>query len=167
VERVTGSDFVNDVTTDSRARHIRHYFYGTSPESVSRAAAKAAQIFGPDAVAGWHSPPFREAGALEDRGILDDILATRPDVIWVSLSTPKQEYWMANHASSFPGTILVGIGATLDFFAGAKARAPVILQRLGLEWLFRIFQEPKRLWPRYRRVIPGMLKVLIYVLVKR
>ena len=89
------------------------------------------------------------------------------DVVWVGLSTPKQEYWMANHAHLFPRTMLVGVGGALDFFAGLQRRAPAWMQSAGLEWLFRLAQEPQRLWPRYRQVVPGMLRIMIAEAVHR
>jgi N-acetylglucosaminyldiphosphoundecaprenol N-acetyl-beta-D-mannosaminyltransferase len=161
VQKVTGSDFFDDIYADPRARRIRHYFYGGSKETTCRVAARAAKILGADAIAGWHAPPIRPVGALEDASVLDQIAATHPDVIWIGLSTPKQEYWMANHAERFPNAIAVGIGAKFDFFSGDKKRAPKLIQYIGLEWLFRIIQEPKRLGPRYRMVLPGMMKIMI------
>ncbi len=161
VQKVTGPDFFNDIVGDPRACRIRHYFYGGCPETTSRVAARAAKLLGKGAIAGWHAPPLRPAGAIEDVYVLDQIAAARPNVIWVGLSTPKQEYWMANHVAHFPNTVLVGIGATFDYFAQVKRRAPVFAQRIGCEWLYRLFYEPRRLWPRYKRVVPGMLKVLI------
>jgi N-acetylglucosaminyldiphosphoundecaprenol N-acetyl-beta-D-mannosaminyltransferase len=160
VKRVTGIDFMRDVLHDTRARQIRHFFYGGPKETASCVATKAAEILGEAAVAGWHAPPINPPGVIESQSVIAQIAATRPDVIWVSLSTPKQEYWMANHATYFPNAVLIGIGAAADFFSGAKQRAPLLVQKLGFEWLFRILQEPKRLWPRYRRVVPGMLKII-------
>ena len=167
VERVTGVDFVQDITRDPRARHIRHYFYGGRPENTSRIAAWATDLLGRGAIAGWHAPPFRPPGALEDKAVLSQIAAAQPDVIWVGLSTPKQEYWMANHAAHFPHTIFVGIGAAFDFIAGTQRRAPAMIQRLGCEWLFRLIQEPQRLSPRYLRVVPRMLKIMIAEMMHR
>ncbi len=161
VARVAGSDFIKDVLGDPRARTIRHYFYGGAPEPAQRIVAKATQVLGPAAIAGWYSPPMREAGALEEPEVIAQIVAARPDVIWVGLSTPKQEYWMANHVRHFPGTMLVGIGAALDTFAGLQPRAPAWMRSAGLEWLYRLAQEPQRLWPRYSRVVPAMLRIMI------
>jgi N-acetylglucosaminyldiphosphoundecaprenol N-acetyl-beta-D-mannosaminyltransferase len=167
VKRVPGAEFVDNVMRDPRARRIRHYFYGGQTENTSRAVTRATDLLGIDAISGWHSPPFRPAGTIEDTSILAQIAATQPDVIWVGLSTPKQEYWMANHSVYFPRTIFVGVGAVFDFFGGTQKRAPVIVQRIGFEWLFRLIQEPKRLWPRYRRVVPGMLRILIAEAMRR
>ena len=161
VKRVSGPDFFDSVAHDLRGSRIRHYFYGGQPESTSRVVARATELLGVDAISGWHCPPFRPAGAIEDDSVIAEIVAARPDVIWVCLSTPKQEYWMANHTAHFPKTMLVGIGAAFDFFAGVQPRAPETIQKMGFEWLYRLIKEPKRLWPRYRRVVPGMLKILI------
>ena len=159
-KRVTGAEFVKSVMHDTRTSSLRHYFYGGQPNTTSRVVARATELLGPDAIAGWHCPPLRKAGIIEDPMVVKRIAETKPDIIWVGLSTPKQEYWMANHAKLFPRTLLVGVGAAFDFFAGVQSRAPKTVQKLGFEWLFRLMKEPRRLWPRYRRVVPGMLKVL-------
>jgi len=161
VKRIPGTEFFDTVMHDLRASRIRHYFYGGQPESTSRVVEQVTKLLGVGAIAGWHCPAFRPVGALEDDSVIGRIVAARPDVIWVGLSTPKQEYWMANHAAHFPRSILVGVGAAFDFFAGAQSRAPEAVQKLGFEWLFRLIKEPKRLWPRYRRVVPGMLKIIV------
>ena len=161
VGRVPGTEFVSGVMRDPRGRRIRHYFYGGQTENTSRVVARATELLGADAIVGWHCPPFLPVGTIEDERILAKIAKTQPDVIWVGLSTPKQEYWMANHAAYFPKTILVGIGAAFDFFAGVQTRAPSIIQRVGFEWLFRVVQEPQRLGPRYSRVVPAMVRIMI------
>ena len=88
------------------------------------------------------------------------IAASRPHVIWVGLGLPKQEYWMARYSAEFPGAIMVGVGAAFDWFAGMQPRAPKWLQLLGLEWAHRVASEPKRLWPRYREVVPKALGIM-------
>ena len=167
VQRVPGVEFIDSVMRDPRARRIRHYFYGGQMENTPRVVARATELLGTEAIAGWHSPPFRPAGTIEDASVLAQIAATQPDVIWVGLSTPKQEYWMANHAVYFPRAILVGVGAAFDYFIGVQTRAPAFVQRIGFEWLFRVIREPKRLWPRYRRVVPAMLRILIAEAMRR
>ena len=152
---------------DPRARGVRHAFYGGNPESARHIVARAEQRLGAQAIAGWHAPPLREAGAIEDASVIERIAATAPDVIWVGLGAPKQEYWMANHARHFPNTVLVGAGAALDFFADLRSRAPVWMQSAGLEWLFRLSREPQRLWPRYRKTVPGMLRIMIAEAIRR
>jgi N-acetylglucosaminyldiphosphoundecaprenol N-acetyl-beta-D-mannosaminyltransferase len=159
IRRVTAPDFFETVMRDPRAAGIRHYFYGGSPETVERIAARATKMLGEGAVAGWHSPPMRPAGAMEDDAVIEDIAARAPHVIWVGLGLPKQEYWMENHARRLPASLLLGVGAAFDWFAGVQPRAPKLLQSLGLEWAHRVASEPKRLWPRYRKVVPQAMRI--------
>ena len=167
VKRVSGPEFFSSVIQDPRSRHLRHFFYGGLPKSTLLLVNRVREKLGDEALVGLYCPPFREVGAREAQSVLAKIQDAKPDVIWVALSTPKQEYWMANHAAFFPNSILVGVGAAFDFYAGIQPRAPGILQRTGLEWLFRLFQEPRRLWPRYRRVVPAMLRVMMMEAVAR
>ena len=159
IRRVTAPDFFETVMRDPRAAGVRHYFYGGSPETVERIATRAKDMLGEGAVAGWRSPPMRAAGAMEDDAVLEEIAASAPHVIWVGLGLPKQEYWMENHVARLPGSLLLGVGAAFDWFAGVQPRAPKLLQSLGLEWAHRVASEPKRLWPRYRKVVPSAMRI--------
>ena len=138
VSRVCGSDFFSGVLQDPRSRNLRHYFYGGLPNSTLLLVNQVREKLGGEALAGSHCPPFREPGAQEVHSVITKIQDARPDVIWVGLSTPKQEYWMANHTALFPNSILVGVGAAFDFYAGIQPRAPSAFQGAGLEWLFRL-----------------------------
>jgi N-acetylglucosaminyldiphosphoundecaprenol N-acetyl-beta-D-mannosaminyltransferase len=108
-------------------------------------------------VAGTLCPPFRPLTTDEDRAQVDAINAARPDIVWVGLSTPKQERWMADHLGRIEAPVLIGVGAAFDFLAGTKRQAPRWIQRNGLEWLFRLCSEPRRLWRRYAYIVPGFL----------
>jgi N-acetylglucosaminyldiphosphoundecaprenol N-acetyl-beta-D-mannosaminyltransferase len=167
VERCSGSDFFCNVVRDPRAARLRHYFYGGQEDTTARVVARVSELLGKEAIAGWHCPPIRAAGEPEKISVITNIAARSPDVIWVGLSTPKQEYWMANHTAYFRESLLVGIGAAFDFFAGVRSRAPRIVQHLGFEWLFRLTTEPKRLWPRYKEVVPAMLRIFVIEAVRR
>jgi N-acetylglucosaminyldiphosphoundecaprenol N-acetyl-beta-D-mannosaminyltransferase len=160
VKRVHGHDFLEGVVRDQRAAGLRHYFYGSKPEVLSKMMLRATIILGHAAIVGSYSPPFRQLGALEDASVIAKIEAAKPDVIWIGLGLPKQEYWIANHMNDFPGSVLVGVGAAFDLFAGVYSRAPQHLQKIGLEWFVRLLQEPRRLWPRYSHVIPRMLGIM-------
>jgi N-acetylglucosaminyldiphosphoundecaprenol N-acetyl-beta-D-mannosaminyltransferase len=160
VRRVTAPDFLACALADERARGVRHYFYGGTPGTLQQILARAAERAGATAIAGGWSPPLRYAGAPESPEVLAKIDAAQPDIIWVGLGLPKQEYWMARHAERFPRTVMVGIGAAFDWFAGTQPRAPSALQGLGLEWAFRLACEPRRLWPRYRSVVPRALALM-------
>lgn len=160
VRRVTAPDFLEAVIRDPRGCYLRHFFYGGAPKTLERIVARATQIVGASAIAGSYSPPIRPAGAAEDPAVLAQITESRPHIIWVGLGLPKQEYWMARYSAEFPGAIMVGVGAAFDWFAGVQPRAPKWLQLLGLEWAHRVASEPKRLWPRYREVVPKALGIM-------
>lgn len=159
ISRVTAPDFFETVMADPRARTIRHYFYGASPKTIEKIAQRALSMVGEQAVAGWYSPPMRAAGAMEEPEKIAEILATKPDVIWVGLGLPKQEYWMANHTALFPNSLMLGVGAAFDWFAGVTPRAPRYVQAIGMEWVHRVVSEPKRVGPRYARLIKPGLKI--------
>ena len=159
VRRVTAPDFLEAVMRDHRGRYLRHYFYGAAEPTLERIATRAATLVGANAVVGAFSPPIRPPGAPEDEPVLERIAEARPHVIWVGLGWPKQEYWMARYHTRFPA-VMVGVGAAFDWFAGVQPRAPKWLQLLGLEWAHRVASEPKRLWPRYREIVPKALGIM-------
>jgi N-acetylglucosaminyldiphosphoundecaprenol N-acetyl-beta-D-mannosaminyltransferase len=105
-------------------------------------------------IAGRHCPPFRPLSESELQAVADDIDASGADVVWVGLGVPKQEKWMAAMRDRLSAPVLVGVGAAFDFHAGVVPQAPNGLQRFGMEWLFRLVQEPRRLWRRYARYNP-------------
>jgi N-acetylglucosaminyldiphosphoundecaprenol N-acetyl-beta-D-mannosaminyltransferase len=105
-------------------------------------------------IAGGHAPPFRPLTPDEEDEVVADIERARPDVVWVGLGVPKQEKWMARMRPRLSAPVLVGVGAAFDFHAGLVPQAPAHMQRLGLEWLFRLIQEPRRLWRRYLHYNP-------------
>src|SRR5262249_30961123 len=100
-------------------------------------------------------PPFRSPTPKEEAAIIKVINAADPDILWVGLSTPKQEYWMAEHRFCIKTPVMIGVGAAFDFLAGTKRQAPPWMQKSGLEWLFRLVSEPRRLWRRYSFIVPS------------
>lgn len=154
VERVYGPDLMLALCGRPPIEARRHFFYGAS-ESVLRALKERLQARFPGLqVAGSCAPPFRALTPEEDREVVQRITQAEPDVVWVGLSTPKQERWMAEHVGQIPGAVLIGVGAAFDFHAGTKRQAPRWMQRSGLEWLFRLLSEPRRLGRRYLINIP-------------
>ena len=149
VERVYGPDLMLACCQASVAKGYRHFFYGGDAGVPERLAARLQERFPGLAIAGTWSPPFRELTAAEERSMLDRIAAAQPDIVWVGLSTPKQERWMARYVGRLPVPVLIGVGAAFDLHAGLKKQAPRWMQRSGLEWLFRLSTEPRRLWRRY------------------
>jgi N-acetylglucosaminyldiphosphoundecaprenol N-acetyl-beta-D-mannosaminyltransferase len=147
--RVCGSDLLDAMCALSAKRGHRHYFYGGSPQVVERLVQRMTQRHPGFVVAGYHSPPFRALSEEEDAAEISAINATRPDFVWIGLGMPKQEKWMVSHLGRIHATALLGVGAAFDFHAGVKSRAPLWIQRLGFEWLFRLASEPRRLAHRY------------------
>lgn len=127
----------------------RHFFYGGAPGVADDLAQKFATRHREITVAGTYCPPFRELTAEEDRQIVELIERARPDIVWVGLSTPKQERWMFEHRGRLNAPVLVGVGAAFDFHTGRRSQAPIWMREHGLEWLFRLVREPRRLWRRY------------------
>jgi N-acetylglucosaminyldiphosphoundecaprenol N-acetyl-beta-D-mannosaminyltransferase len=154
VERVYGPDLMLACCSRSLERGYRHYLYGGGPGVPERLAERLRQRFPGISIVGCHSPPFRPLTATEDAAIVRQINEARPDIVWVSLSTPKQERWMATHRSPLLAPVMIGVGAAFDMHAGLKPQAPRWMQRSGLEWLFRLLSEPRRLWRRYLRNNP-------------
>lgn len=154
VERVYGPDLMLALCERSPARGYRHFFYGASPDVLARLTARIAARYPGLDVAGAYAPPFRPLTPEEDEEVVRRIREARPDVVWVGLSTPKQEHWMATHVERLGGPVLIGVGAAFDFHAGTKRQAPRWMQRNGLEWCFRLLSEPRRLYRRYLVNIP-------------
>jgi len=151
VTRVYGPDLMLACCQASVARGYRHYFYGGAPGVAERLSERLKARFPGLQVVGTYSPPFRPDVSLEDTAVMDRINAAGADMVWVGLSTPKQEVWMYQHRPHLTAPVLIGVGAAFDFHAGVKRQAPRWMQRSGLEWLFRLTQEPRRLWRRYSR----------------
>jgi N-acetylglucosaminyldiphosphoundecaprenol N-acetyl-beta-D-mannosaminyltransferase len=152
--RVYGPDLMPAVCELAAAEGWRVYFYGSAPGVPEEVAKRLQDRFPGLQVAGTCSPPFRPLTPEEDAEIVDAINRAEPHVVWVGLSTPKQERWMAAHRSQLGAPVLIGVGAAFDQWAGLVRRAPRWIQRAGLEWAFRIMKEPRRLWRRYFDAIP-------------
>ena len=132
----------------SEKRGYRHYFYGSTPETLDKLRGILEKEHPDIQICGMYSPPFRTLSPQEDEDIVDMINAAKPDIVWIGLGAPKQENWMAKHEGRI-NAVMVGVGAGFDYFAGNIKRAPMIMQQLSLEWLYRLVQEPKRLYKRY------------------
>lgn len=149
VSRVYGPDLMLALCRQSVGRGDRHYFYGGAPRVADRLAQVMQTRFPGLQVAGAYSPPFRPLTPEEDAQIIDQINKAAPDIVWVGLGTPKQDLWMAAHRPALDASVLIGVGAAFDFHTGRIPQAPRWMQTRGLEWLFRLWQEPRRLWYRY------------------
>jgi N-acetylglucosaminyldiphosphoundecaprenol N-acetyl-beta-D-mannosaminyltransferase len=147
--RVCGTDLLIAMCERSSRRGHRHFFYGGSPHVVETLVARLKHRFPGLTIAGYRSPPFRPMTKEEDAADVRAINETRPDFVWVGLGMPKQEKWMVQHVGKIQAAALLGIGAAFDFVAETTPRAPIWMQRVGLEWLFRLMTEPRRLAHRY------------------
>jgi N-acetylglucosaminyldiphosphoundecaprenol N-acetyl-beta-D-mannosaminyltransferase len=153
--RVYGPDLMRLLTARSRLRGYRQFYYGGGEGVADKLREVLARQYCNLECVGAICPPFRDLSAEEDESIVKAINAARPDIVWVGLSTPKQELWMATHVGRVEAPVMIGVGAAFDFLAGVKRQAPRWMQRSGLEWLFRLSSEPRRLWRRYAFIVPG------------
>lgn len=150
--RVYGPELMETFCRKTGSRY-RHYFYGGGPGVADRLAEVVGQRHGVRIV-GTYSPPFRPLREEEKVEVDRRIQAAAPDVVWVGLSTPKQERWMHEYRQRLPVPLLAGVGAAFDMLAGRVKQAPAWMQENGLEWSFRLVQEPRRLWRRYLVIGP-------------
>jgi N-acetylglucosaminyldiphosphoundecaprenol N-acetyl-beta-D-mannosaminyltransferase len=149
VERVYGPDLLLAFCRLAEEARYRIFFYGGHEAVPELLAARLLQKYPGLQVAGRYSPPFRELSGEEEEEIYRMINAAGPDVVFVGLSTPKQERWMARARASLEAPVLIGVGAAFDFHSGTKKQAPQWMRRSGLEWFYRLLQEPRRLGRRY------------------
>ncbi len=149
IERLTGPDLMLKIFKDERFKNSRHYFYGSSEQTLKDMINNLENKYKNLNIVGSFSPPYRPLTEFEREEIIDTINSKSPDFIWVGLGAPKQENWMSEFRPNLKRGILVGVGAAFDYHAQNIKRAPLIIQRLGLEWAFRLLQEPRRLFKRY------------------
>ncbi|MDQ6650301.1 MAG: WecB/TagA/CpsF family glycosyltransferase, partial [Actinomycetota bacterium] len=154
VRRVYGPDLMLALLARAADRGWTSYFYGGAEGVADLLAERMSARFPGLRVVGTFSPPFRALTQDEDDAVVRRINQAAPDLVWVGLSTPKQERWMGAHRSRLDAPALLGVGAAFDFHAGLMPQAPGWMQRSGLEWAYRLAREPRRLWRRYLRNNP-------------
>ena len=157
ITRVYGPDLLLAVCAATAGTEFTHFFYGAGSGTAESLATSLAARFPGLQIVGTHTPPFRELDATEASALEEKIRALRPSFFWVGLSTPKQEKFMAAFAPRLNAGVLLGVGAAFDFLSGRIRQAPRWMQRAGLEWLFRLCTEPRRLAPRYFKNNPLFL----------
>lgn len=148
MKRTTGPSLMGEVFQISAEKGYRHYFYGSTDETLEKLYSVLTETYPGIQIAGMYSPPFRPMTEDEDKAIVERINETKPDFVWVGLGAPKQEKWMAAHQGRVKG-LMVGVGAGFDYYAGNIERAPEWMQKSNLEWVYRLIQDPKRLFGRY------------------
>jgi N-acetylglucosaminyldiphosphoundecaprenol N-acetyl-beta-D-mannosaminyltransferase len=154
--RVYGPDLMPKILKAAEQNHIPVGFYGTTIETLKLLLANISRNYPQLHIAFSYAPPFHELNKNEDVVIVRIIRESGAKIIFVGLSTPKQEYWMAEHVNKIPA-VMLGVGAAFDFYAGTKKQAPRWIMKLGLEWLFRLAMEPRRLYKRYLTQNPRFL----------
>jgi len=154
MRRVYGPDLMLDVCAWSEKNPCRHFFFGGLPGVAEALRKKLTARFPNLQVVGCYTPPFRPLNAAEEKQLRETIDAVKPDILWVGLSTPKQEKFMAEFLPRLEVTLMVGVGAAFDFLSGRVRQAPRWMQRSGLEWFYRLCQEPRRLAKRCFRNNP-------------
>ena len=146
--RTTGPSYMGEILKISVEQGWKHYFYGSTQETLDKLKVELEKSYPGLQIVGMYSPPFRPLSAEEDQDIVEAINLASPDFLWIGLGAPKQEKWMAAHQGKVKG-LMVGVGAAFDYYAGNIKRAPGWMQKMNLEWLYRLMQDPKRLWKRY------------------
>ena len=154
MSRVYGPDLMLAVCAWSEQSGCRHFFFGGAPGVAEQLRNNLLKKFPNLPVAGCYTPPFRPLNAEEEKQLQAVVQAAQPDIFWVGLSTPKQEKFMAEFLPRLDVTLMVGVGAAFDFHSGRVKQAPRWMQRSGLEWFYRLCQEPGRLAKRYLRNNP-------------
>jgi N-acetylglucosaminyldiphosphoundecaprenol N-acetyl-beta-D-mannosaminyltransferase len=149
IRRVYGPELMQEICGISQKNGYKNYLYGSSSNVLSKLREKLNTRFPNLIISGICSPPFRQLTKEEDDRIVEDINSSNPDIVWVGLGSPKQDLWMHEHRAKINAPVMIGVGAAFDFLAGTKPQAPRWMRGSGLEWLFRLLNEPRRLWKRY------------------
>jgi N-acetylglucosaminyldiphosphoundecaprenol N-acetyl-beta-D-mannosaminyltransferase len=157
-DRVYGPELMDRACARAARNGQRFFLYGGRNQGALVELSRLLRLRHPGLrIVGGYAPPFRELTEAENDVVAGDIRRTRADVVWVGIGVPKQEKWMARMRERLDAPVLIGVGAAFDFHAGLVPQAPALLQRLGLEWLYRLRQEPRRLWRRYAHYNPRFL----------
>ena len=156
-QRVYGPTLMLRICERAASARVRVFLYGGRDETLVQLRSRLLARYPDLQIAGAYAPPFRDLTPTEDEQVQAQIRDLQADIVFVGISTPKQERWMFEHRTAFPGVTLIGVGAAFDFHAGRVRQAPAWMQRNGLEWLFRLIMEPARLWRRYLLTTPQFI----------
>lgn len=162
-ERVTGPDLMEEIFKISEEKGYTHYFYGSTESTLEQLKINLRKNFPNLKIVGMYSPPFRKLNSKEDKDIIRKINETKSDFLWIGLGAPKQEIWMYDHRNKIK-SLMIGVGAGFDYHAGKINRAPKLMQKYSLEWLYRLWQDPKRLYKRY---LITNIKFIIRILIDK
>ena len=159
--RVAGADLVEPVLAEAERQDCSVFFLGPMPETLKLALRRCALDFPRLRIAGAHAPPLDfEHDMTQDAACVSAIRDARPDIVFLALGTPKQELWIARHRKELDFGVALCIGAGIDYFAGLQRRCPKFLARIGVEWIWRLLSEPKRLGRRYAKCLLFMPELI-------
>lgn len=161
IQRTYGPDLMLKMCDMGQSKGYRHFFYGGTDEILNNLKNQLLQKFPKLKIEGMYAPKILEINEIEREDVIDRINDANPDILWVGIGSPKQDYWMLKHRDRLNVPVMVGVGAAFDFLSGIKKQAPPWMRRIGLEWFFRLCSEPKRLWRRY---LVGNTKFIYYLL---
>jgi N-acetylglucosaminyldiphosphoundecaprenol N-acetyl-beta-D-mannosaminyltransferase len=161
-QRIDGPELMWRLCENAATVGKRVFFYGSSAGVLARLNTRLTTLIPTLQIAGMHAPPYRLLTKEEDEAVVELINASGAELVFVGMGCPKQEIWMAQHRGKLRG-VMIGVGAAFDYHAGTLSRAPYWMQRRGLEWLYRLLKEPKRLWRRY--LITN--SVFVYLIARR
>jgi N-acetylglucosaminyldiphosphoundecaprenol N-acetyl-beta-D-mannosaminyltransferase len=165
--RVYGPDLMHLAFAGPPVEDWTHYLFGTTDATLDRLVDRLRHVAPSARIVGRHAPPFRPMTLAEERAILEDIRSSGARIVWVGLGMPKQELWMQRVRDELPSVTLLGVGAAFDLLSGTVPQAPDWIQERGLEWLYRLSREPRRLWRRYAINNPLFLVLMARVLLRK
>lgn len=154
ITRLFGPTVFENFIDWGRKDGIRHFFFGSSPQTLVQLKESIEKKYPGTIIAGCLAPPFAPMEEWQNEAFLQQINQSDADFIWIGLGAPKQEQWMSQHHAQLRKGVLLGIGAGFDYLAGNTQHAPLWMKNASLEWLYRLIQEPRRLWKRYFSTIP-------------
>lgn len=158
-KRVTGPDLMKEMFAISAEKGYRHFFYGATQNTIYDMRRAIERDYPGMIIAGMYAPPFRPLTEEEDKKVIEMLNNANADFVWVGLGAPKQELWMYEHRDKV-NSVMIGVGAGFSYIAGYIKRAPKWMQALALEWLYRLLQDPMRLWQRYITTNMKFLKLI-------
>lgn len=161
IQRVYGPDLMLNVCQQTAGKQVSHFFYGSTNLVLKKLISNLKKRFPKLKISGFYSPPFCPLSVRDKKMLIKKIDNNKSNIVWVGLGCPKQNLLSRWALKKFPSCVMVGVGAAFDFIAGTKKQAPKWMQNFGLEWLFRLVQEPRRLFKRYFLGIPKFLYLLI------
>lgn len=167
IEKTYAPDIMRAVFKHGIKKGYNHYFYGGDEQLLEDLRNAIQNKYPGIKIAGTYAPPFRPLAETEKAEILRELNASQCDIVWVGLGCPKQDKWIAEFRLQLNAPVLIGVGAGFDFIAGKKPEAPYLIKHSGFEWLFRLVTEPRRLWPRYSKVVPKFLYLSATHIIKK